>query len=146
MVVQNISGTDLSIPEIRSVVPADGKKYILPYEIAIRYKQYLKPVQLSDTPFTPAQPSTDPISKQIQEMNQNAVTNLQSLQGELVQEETVAEEWGNLTKYERVKSVYENNPEYTLKKIAQFAGVPYSYAQRTIKKLKAEEEKDNAEN
>jgi len=48
MVVINKSGINLQIPELRKIVPSDGKPYILPYEVAIKYKGYLTPVQLSD--------------------------------------------------------------------------------------------------
>ena len=52
MVVQNKTGKDLKIPEIKRIVPSDGKKYVVPYNIAIKYKQYLTPVQLNDRPIT----------------------------------------------------------------------------------------------
>jgi hypothetical protein len=145
MVVQNISGKDLKIPEIRSIVPADGKKYIVPYEVAIKYKQYLKPIQLSDLPFIQEQVSDDPISNQIAEMNANAVENLNILSNELRNElKLISNEnepsYDEKTKFDLVKSIWENNPDFTIKRIAQFADVSYSFVQRTLKKLKKQKD------
>lgn len=53
MVIQNISGQPLLIVELEKIVPADGKCYILPENIAFKYKDYLKPIQRSDHPPTP---------------------------------------------------------------------------------------------
>lgn len=48
MVVVNKSGLDLIIEELHRIVPADGRPYILPYSIAVKYKGRLTPIQLSD--------------------------------------------------------------------------------------------------
>lgn len=48
MVVQNISGKEIRIPELNGFIPADKSYYLLPYPIAYKYKKYLKPVQLKD--------------------------------------------------------------------------------------------------
>jgi hypothetical protein len=163
MVVVNITNKDLKIPEIRSIVPADGKKYILPHEIAVKYKAYLKPVQMSDTPPVP-KASDDPISKQITEMNQNAVDSLNQLEKEVAeqnnieleetttQNEVVVEEdkkddddWDKKTKLEKIEILWENNPAYTIVKIAEYAGCSYIYAQKIVGRLKkAKEEEEDA--
>jgi hypothetical protein len=46
VVVVNVSNKDLPIPELRKIVPAGliDEKYVLPYDVAIKYKQYLYPV------------------------------------------------------------------------------------------------------
>jgi len=49
MVVINRTKEDIRIKELKSIVPADGKKYILPKEIAFKYKAVLIPVQMSDS-------------------------------------------------------------------------------------------------
>lgn len=50
-VVINVSKRALRIPELRQVVPVGSldEKYVLPYDIAIKYKQFLRPVFYIDT-------------------------------------------------------------------------------------------------
>jgi hypothetical protein len=50
MVVENISGRDLEIVELNKILPFDGKQRVLPYQLAVKYKEFLKPIQMSDTP------------------------------------------------------------------------------------------------
>jgi len=49
-VVVNISNRDVRIPELRQILPggAINERFVLPYEIAIKYKQYLHPVAIID--------------------------------------------------------------------------------------------------
>ena len=49
MIVQNISGRDIKVPEMRKVIKAGSAYISLPYSIALRYKSFLKPIQMSDT-------------------------------------------------------------------------------------------------
>ena len=153
MVVVNITNKDLKIAEIRSIVPADGREYILPYEIAIKYKAYLRPVQMQDKPIV--SPSDEPINRQIEEMNHNAVSNFEQLEKELKnqntdeQKQTIEEteddvsNWGKLSKQEKIKSLWENNPSYSIKKIAEYSGASYIYAQKIVAKLKIEKEEED---
>ena len=48
MIVQNISGREIKIPELKKVIPAKKAYYKIPYRIAFKYKKYLKPIQMSD--------------------------------------------------------------------------------------------------
>jgi len=50
MIVVNISGKPLPIPEIHKIIPSDGKQYILHEQLARKYKEFLKPIQMSDSP------------------------------------------------------------------------------------------------
>jgi len=49
-VVINISNKDLRIPELKKILPGGGlqERYVLPYNIAIKYKQFLHPVAIID--------------------------------------------------------------------------------------------------
>jgi len=164
MVVVNITNEDLKIPEIRSIVPADGKNYIIPYEIAIRYKHALKPIQMSDDP-SPIEEDSSPIDKQIMDMNQNAVMHLQELEKELtninpiidpvIETPTVSpantavsdsdrEAWLSKSKYDRIIEIWSNNPDWTAVKISEYAETSYVYAQKTILKIKKNGIKQNA--
>ena len=157
MVVVNITNKDLKIPEIRSIVPADGKQYILPYDVAIKYKHALAPIQMQDRPAVPS-PSTEPINKQIQEMNQNAVESLNRLERELQEESTQVantetkvetkvedkqDDWDKLSKQDKIKQLWENNPSYTIVKIAEYSGCSYIYAQKIVAKLKKLKEEED---
>lgn len=44
LVVKNLSGVDLQIVELKRIVPADGKMYVLPHDIALKYQKYLIPI------------------------------------------------------------------------------------------------------
>jgi len=66
MVVINKSGMPLPIPELQRVLPSDGKQYVLPYEIAIKYKGYLTPVQMSDDVRLQPNPISEVKSKPVQ--------------------------------------------------------------------------------
>jgi len=48
MIVQNVSGKEVKIIELRKVIPANRGYYRLPYPIAYKYRKYLKPIQLKD--------------------------------------------------------------------------------------------------
>lgn len=48
MIVMNKSGLPIRINELRQIIPADGKPYVLPYQIAVKYRGRLTPVQLND--------------------------------------------------------------------------------------------------
>ena len=48
MIVQNISGKEIRIPELKKILPATSAYFRLPNAIAFKYKQYLKPIQMSD--------------------------------------------------------------------------------------------------
>jgi len=50
IIVINISNRDLPIPELKQVLPAGtiDQKYVLPYDIAVKYKQFLYPIQVID--------------------------------------------------------------------------------------------------
>ena len=154
MVVVNITNADLRIPEIRSIVPADGKHYIIPYEIAIRYKHALSPIQMADEP-APIPASSEPLTNQIHEMNSNAVSHFQQLRRELgitelqptqaptetkaVTVESFQDDkanWANKSKYDRIVEIWENNPEWSCVKIAEYSQTSYVYTQKTILKLK----------
>ena len=167
MVVVNITNKDLKIPEIRSIVPADGKKYIVPYDVAINYKWALSPVQMSDQPMW-ERPSDEPLNRQIQEMNANAVANLKQLNEEYkrsiystvddfnkdvpevnnvyeeltidvdIEPESNDDSWDALSKYEKIKTIYINNPKLSAVKIAEYAGVSYTYAVKSVRKIKRE--------
>jgi len=56
MVVVNKSGLPIRIVELKQIIPFDGKQYVLPYEIAYKYKGFLTPIQMSDMPLTPPTP------------------------------------------------------------------------------------------
>ena len=120
MVVKNISGQDLRIPEIRSIVPADGKAYHLPQDIAVLYKEYLQPIQLSDTP-----PPTQQQSRTVETLNQNAVQGLEELKAELgLSEESKStnkdtlepqidkgyEWWQSLVGTDKIKAIFTLKP------------------------------------
>lgn len=75
MVVQNISGDILSIPELQRIIPNDNKWYILPEHIAYRYKQYLKPIQRMDTPPPPPPPSSSKFRAKVIEIDLDAILN-----------------------------------------------------------------------
>ncbi len=49
MIVQNISGRDIKVPELRKIIKAGSGYISLPYDIAKKYKRLLKPIQMSDT-------------------------------------------------------------------------------------------------
>jgi len=53
MVVINRTKEDIKIRELKRIVPADGKKYILPADVAFKYKSLLIPVQMSDSMYDP---------------------------------------------------------------------------------------------
>jgi hypothetical protein len=48
MIVQNVSGKEIKIPELKKVIPAKRAYYKLPYAIAYKYRKYLKPIQMRD--------------------------------------------------------------------------------------------------
>ncbi len=48
MIVQNISGRDLRIVELKKILPAGDAYYSLPFNIAQKYKNFLKPIQMND--------------------------------------------------------------------------------------------------
>jgi len=48
MIVQNVSGKEIKIIELRKVIPANRGYYKIPYPIAYKYRKYLKPIQLKD--------------------------------------------------------------------------------------------------
>jgi hypothetical protein len=49
MIVQNISGRDIKILEMQKVLKAGSSYVQMPYEIAYKYRKYLKPIQLQNT-------------------------------------------------------------------------------------------------
>jgi hypothetical protein len=49
MIVQNISGRDIKVPELRKIIKAGSGYISLPYDVARKYKKLLKPIQMSDT-------------------------------------------------------------------------------------------------
>lgn len=55
MVVVNNSGMPLRIEETHQIIPSDGRPYVLPYSVAIKYKGILTPIQMSDDPPPPQQ-------------------------------------------------------------------------------------------
>jgi hypothetical protein len=52
MLVQNISGKPIPIPELRKVLPNTNLHYEIPYAIAKKYKKYLKPIQADPAEIT----------------------------------------------------------------------------------------------
>ena len=49
MIVQNISGKEIKIPELRQIIGAGSGYISMPYNIAFKYRKFLRPVQMSDT-------------------------------------------------------------------------------------------------
>jgi len=60
IVVINVSNQDLPIPELRQILPAGtiDERYILPYDIAIKYKKFLYPVMVIDPEYEMREPAT----------------------------------------------------------------------------------------
>jgi len=48
LVVKNGTESPVPIPELKQMLPADGKFYTLPLEIAKKYAKYLIPIKLLD--------------------------------------------------------------------------------------------------
>lgn len=152
MVVVNISGKDLKIKELRQTVPADGKKYILPYNIAIRYKKYLKPVQLSDSPpeeyNKPMKQESDKTIDKVEVNKESPKTEnkveTKTEQKPISKEESNKETNLNLEnvtdKKEAVLNIYKEGLVKTKKEIAKLTGVKY---QSVVYYIKEYEKKKN---
>jgi hypothetical protein len=67
MIVQNISGRDIKIPELRKIIKAGSGYISLDYNIAKKYKKFLKPIQMSDTLMNSKLSNNDIAGKGVEE-------------------------------------------------------------------------------
>jgi hypothetical protein len=49
MIVQYISGKDIKVPELKQIIGAGSGYITIPYNIAFKYRKFLRPIQMSDT-------------------------------------------------------------------------------------------------